>query len=150
MVIACRQEPPHENAMAERSHVAPASKCAPPRLASADKAISEDSALFRDTKANFSTAYARACAKGLLKEKALIDPTGAIHDRLFLLNAPAANVASIYLPEDRASTVLEYPFLTDDGQTHVPPTDELEEAIYCTVHGATPDEEGSSGRCLVD
>ena len=28
--------------------------------------------------------------------------------------------------------------------------DELEEAIYCSVHGATPEEQEESGRCLVD
>jgi hypothetical protein len=46
--------------------------------------------------------------------------------------------------------VLEYPFLTTDGKTQVPTSNELEEAIYCAVVGATPEEQESSGRCLVD
>ncbi len=46
--------------------------------------------------------------------------------------------------------VLEYPFLTADGATHVPSTSEFGEAIFCTVHGASQQEEEASGRCLPD
>jgi len=154
-LIACRQEAAPENALAERADNAaaakPASQCEPPALASTDKAIGEDSAVFRETRANFSAAYASACAKGLLKDTTLIDPKAADQGRLFLLNAPESNVASIYPSEIAANRmVLEYYFLTSDGQTHVPPAEDLEEAIYCSVHGATPEEQETSGRCLPD
>ena len=71
--------------------------------------------------------------------------------KLFLINAPEANVASIYLSDvDGSRMVLEYPFLTTDGKSQVPTAGELEEAIYCAVRGATPEEQEASGRCLVD
>lgn len=154
-LIACSQEAPSEESRAEPTKAAVAApstkQCTPPALASTDKAVDESSAVFRATKANFAAAFASACAKGLLKDKALIDPEAADQARLFLLNAPDSNVASIYLPRERAKgMVLEYYFVTADGQTHVPPADQLEEAIYCSVHGATLEEEESSGRCLVD
>ncbi|HMI40946.1 MAG TPA: hypothetical protein VK485_06930 [Sphingomicrobium sp.] len=161
VLVACRQEsPPERNSAALANTVAvaqPPSQCAPPALAIADgdkafrDAFGESSAALGQTRANFSTAFGRACAKGLLKGKAFIGPKAADQSQLFLLNAPEANVASIYLPEGGANQmVLEYPFLTGDGQTNVPSTDDLEEAIYCSVHGATPEEQESSGRCLVD
>jgi hypothetical protein len=104
-----------------------------------------------ETKAHFADAYKGACAKGLLKDKPLIDPKAADQHKLFLVNAPEANVASIYLSEvDGNKMVLEYPFLTTDGKTQVPSADELKEAIYCSVVGATAEEQESSGRCLVD
>jgi hypothetical protein len=154
-LIACRQEAAAENSLAERADNAatakPVSQCESPALASTDKAVAESSAVFRATAANFAAAFASACAKGLLKDQALIDPEAADQARLFLLNAPESNVASIYLPRDGAKgMVLEYHFVTPDGQSHVPPADELEEAIYCSVRGATPEEQESSGRCLVD
>ena len=96
-------------------------------------------------------AFKRACGKGLLTEKPLIDPKATDQGKLFLINAPEANVASIYLSGvDGSRMVLEYPFLTTDGKTQVPSADELEEAIYCAVVGATPEEQESTGRCLVD
>ena len=154
-LMACSQEAPSEKTRAEPAKAAAAApktqECAPPALASTDKAVAESSSAFRDTKANFATAYASACAKGLLKDAALIDPEAADKTRLFLRNAPESNVASIYLSQDVGNRmVLEYYFVTPDGKTHVPPADEIEEAIYCNVHGATPEEEESSGRCLVD
>jgi hypothetical protein len=159
-LIACRQEaPPEKNSAAIANTAAaadPASDCAPPALAIAEgdqsfrAVFGESSATLRQTRANFSTAFGRACAKGLLKGKALIDPKAADQSRLFLLNAPDANVVSIYLPEGTKRMVLEFPFLTHDGQTNVPTADDLEEAIYCRVKGATPEEQESSGRCLPD
>jgi hypothetical protein len=155
-LVACRQEAPSEKNSAAITNVAsvaqPASQCAPPALAIAegDQSFDDAPAVLRETQVNFSAAFASACAKGLLKEEALIDPEAADQGRLFLLNAPDANVASIYLPEGTKRMVLEYPFLTGDGQTNVPSAVDLEESIYCSVHGATPEEEESSGRCLVD
>ena len=126
-----------------------ADHCFSPTLAITDNAQLQ-SALMDETKANFATAFKNACEKGLL-EKPLIDPKAADQDKLLLVNAPEANVASIYLSDvDGSRMVLEYPFLTTDGKTQVPSAGELEEAIYCAVIGATPEEQESSGRCLVD
>jgi len=125
--------------------------CPPlPTLVMADNAQLE-SKLLDETKAHFRAAYETACAGGYLKERPLIDPKAADQHKLFLINAPEANVASIYLSEvDGNKMVLEYPFLTTDGKSQVPSTDELAEAITCNVVGATPEEQESSGRCLVD
>ena len=127
-----------------------AEECALPSLAMADS-TQLDSSLMDETRANFAAAYKGACDMALLTGKPLIDPKAADQDKLFLINAPEANVASIYLSEvDGRRMVLEYPFLTTDGKTQVPSAAELEEAIYCAVRGATPQEQEATGRCLVD
>jgi len=140
-----------DNAVAEANIVEPAAnRCAPPQLmlANGAKLASEP---MEETQAHFADAYVAACAKGLLKDKPLIDPNAAEQGKLFLVNAPEANVASIYLSEvDGNKMVLEYPFLASNGKTQVPSAAELEEAIYCAVRGATAEEQESSGRCLVD
>jgi hypothetical protein len=101
---------------------------------------------------NFDTAYRHACLKGLMRDHPLIEPGSVSPGRLFLKNAPEANIASIYRDsgenERPGRMVLEYPFVTTDGQVHVPGADELEEAIFCAVHGATSEED--EGRCLPD
>jgi hypothetical protein len=128
------------------AHAATA-RCAPISLAvsggpkSFTTAFAPKSKAFNATSANFARAYAKACAGGLLK-------SGKLPDRLVLHNAPEANVASIYSNNGR--TVLEYYFITPDGRRHVPDVAELHEAIYCSVRGATPQEEEESGRCLPD
>jgi hypothetical protein len=160
-LVACAKEAVPENTMAESTNATasaqPAKVCAPPSLAVADgdqpfrAAFGDRSAALGETEANFSAAFARACSKGLLKDKSLIDPKAADQDRLFLINAPEANVASIYLAGNAANRMtLEFYFLTNDGRTNVPSVGELEEAIYCAAHGATPEEQESSGRCLPD
>jgi len=118
-------------------------RCAPVDLAVAPKSMPTafSAALVRRTSANFARAYARACAEGLIKGRPL-------PRRVFLLNAPAANVASIYRSGNR--TVLEYWFVTDDGKAHMPSVDDLHEAIYCAVRGASEAEQEESGRCLPD
>ena len=123
---------------------------APAQCPRVDLALAEKQmlALFRgkplrETSVSFSKAYAKACSEGLLKARRLV-PSG----RLFLVNAPDANVASIYARKNQ--TVLEYPFIEHDGRTHVPTIGELHEAIYCVVHGATAKEQEESGRCLPD
>jgi hypothetical protein len=95
---------------------------------------------------NFEAAYRRACRVNYLT-KPLID--AAVRDkRLFLSNAPNANVASIYLSAGRM--ILEYPFVTEGGKTEVPSMQQMLEAIYCAAHGATAKEQEESGRCLPD
>jgi len=115
--------------------------CAPVNLALADLPATFRGKPFRETSANFSKAYAQACAQGLMKAK----PLAA---RLSLINAPDANVASIYTIKSR--TLLEYPFVSHDGRTHVPGVAELHEAIFCAVRGASAKEQEESGRCLPD
>jgi hypothetical protein len=144
--------PPEGNSIATANALEPAAakKCAPPSLAMADT-TQLDSSLMDETRANFAAAYKGACDKALLADKPLIDPKAADQGKLFMINAPEANVASIYFSEvDGKRMVLEYPFLTTDGKTQVPSAAELEEAIYCAVQGATPQEQEASGRCLVD
>ena len=151
-VAGCRQQaaPADENVSAVNASEQAAGQCTPPALAMADNAQLE-SKLLGETQANLAKAYKRACDKGLLKDKAVIDAKATDQHKLFLINAPEANVASIYLSDvDGNRMVLEYPFLTTDGKTQVPSADELGEAIYCAVVGATPEEQESSGRCLVD
>lgn len=109
---------------------------------------SAKSPAFAQTSANFAKAYAKACAEGLLKARPLIPVNGAGAGKLFLLNAPEANVASIYAGNGRM--LLEYPFVADFGKANVPSADDLHEAIYCSVHGASEKEQEESGRCLPD
>jgi hypothetical protein len=126
--------------------LAAAPSCTPPALSldQGDAAFTHQFAFgspkLEQVKSNFAKAYEHACAKGLLKSNL---PT------IVLLNAPNANVASIY-SDDRKRRVLEYPFVTEDGQAHIPPVEELEETIYCAVHGASAKEQEESGRCLPD
>jgi hypothetical protein len=157
LLAACNQDAQSEgNSDSVADVVAveqPGNQCTPPTLAMENGAqpFGQGSALLGEFTANFAAAYERACAKGLFKEKPLIDPKAADQKQLFLVNAPEANIASIYLSKiDANRMVLEYPFLTGDGRTQVPSADELEEAIYCQVHGATAEEQEASGRCLVD
>ena len=150
-LVACRQEAaPEGNRDTTSNLIESRTACTAPVLAMADNAQLE-SKLLGETKANFTKAYKDSCDKGLLKDKPLLDSKAADPGKLFLINAPEANVASIYLSEvDGNRMVLEYPFLTLDGKSQVPSSDELEEAIYCAVHGATQDEQEKTGRCLVD
>ena len=103
---------------------------------------------------NFDTAYRQACSKGVLRDRTLVKAGSVPGGRLFLKNAPDANVASIYNEggegERPGRMVLEYPFVTDDGVVHIPTAWELEEAIFCSVHGATAVEQEEEGRCLPD
>jgi hypothetical protein len=101
---------------------------------------------FRKTSANFAKAYAEACAEGLLRTP-LIGAKARDRRNLFLLNAPNANVASIYKSGGRM--LLEYAFLSG-GKANVPGVEELHEAIFCAVRGASAKEQEESGRCLPD
>jgi len=153
-IVACGQGgQPDSNSLSTVNAVeqASAGNCAPPALAMAGEAQSLKSDQMKEAQANFATAFKSACGKGLLTGKPLVDPKATDQGKLFLVNAPEANVPSIYLSDvDGSRMVLEYPFLTIDGKSQVPSSDELEEAIYCAVVGATPEEQESTGRCLVD
>jgi len=103
--------------------------------------------LVQRTSTNFAIAYSNACKEHLLR-KPLIDPRAKNKAHLFLFNAPNANVASIY--EISGRMLLEYSFVSEDGQTQVPSLEELHEAIYCAAHGVSKKEREESGRCLPD
>jgi len=151
-LAACdREVAPKDNAATTTNVAVTASdQCTPPELALAGGSELASQAM-EEVKAHFADAYEGACDKGLLKHNPLVDPKAADQSKLFLVNAPEANAASIYLSEvDGNKMVLEYPFLTTDGKTQVPSTEELAEAIYCAVHGASQEEQEGSGRCLVD
>ena len=141
---------------------AAASACAPaPRLVpgegfgDAPGAFTAGSTAFRQLEANFAAAYRASCTPALLQRHQLVVTGAAEPDRLRVKNAPDANVASIYLdgeegaPASRRHMVLEYHFVSG-GETQVPTTSELREAIFCEVQGATQQEEEASGRCLPD
>lgn len=153
-LAACNQGAELEsNSDSEAVTSAPAATtgCKAPTLAMAGEAQSLKSEQLKEAQANFDAAYSMSCAKKLFGGKPLIDSKASDQEKIFLINAPEANVASIYLSEvDGSQMVLEYPFLTTDGKSQVPTADELEEAIYCAVRGATPEEQEASGRCLVD
>ena len=131
----------------------------PPALVVSDelgkhKAFGAGGTHFLEIQASFDTAYRHACHKGLMRETPLVAADSKRAGTLVLKNAPEANVASIYQEggegEPPGDTVLEYYFVTPDGVFHVPTAEDLEEAIYCSVHGATAQEEEESGRCLPD
>ena len=93
------------------------------------KAYAPASLAMRKTSANFAQAYTKACAEGLLKAKPLT-PSG----RLVLVNAPDANMGSIYAMGGR--TMFEFWFVTHDDRAHVPSAGQIHEAIYCATVGA--------------
>jgi hypothetical protein len=113
---------------------------------------SRNSAEFRATVANLETAYRRACDSGLLQGGRLFRDVFR-RDRIIVVNAPDANIASIYptgVQRTGTSLQLEYPFMASDGSVNVPSADDLHEAIYCYVRGATQREQEEEGRCLPD
>ncbi len=106
----------------------------------------------RATRAEFAIAYARACREGLLRRGRLLHTERAY---IHLINSPDANVASIHpisVGGNRGlnGTGLEYPFVSQEGTLNVPNANELHEAIYCRVVGATQREQEEEGRCLPD
>lgn len=139
----------------------PPARCAPaPTLAQSDDfadprdEFGEDSQPFMRLVANFGAAYVKACEEGIMKGQRLVPPGTPHPDTLFLVNAPDSNIASIYRESEEQAQpgdmALEYYFLTSDGKRHVPSVNDLHEAIYCAVVGATQQEEEASGRCLPD
>jgi hypothetical protein len=107
---------------------------------------------FAKLEANFKAAYSQACGEKLLAGEPLV-PAGVPHPgKLFAANAPDSNVAAIYRGGDdgRGDMMLEYHFLGTDGSRSMPSVDDLHEAIFCAVHGASAQEQDDSGRCLAD
>jgi len=114
----------------------------------------DDSKPFAELRKNFAAAYARACSSGVLRGHKLIERGVPHPGTIYVINAPDSNVASFYRQAKDAANpddmVLEYHFLTSVGEVQVPSVDDLGEAIYCAVHGASEKEEEESGRCLAD
>ena len=144
-------------APAQRRPARPA--CAPmPRLVIGERfpdpgrVFGPDSPGMRATRAEFEIAHARACRDGLLRRGRLLNGSNNV---LHLLNSPDANVASIFPISVGGNhglngTGLEYPFVSHEGTLNVPNAEELHEAIYCRVVGATQREQEEEGRCLPD
>lgn len=123
--------------------------CDPPKLdfSAAPNLGPKDQARYA---ANFRAAFDKACAGKLLADGPLIDEGSTDKSTLFVLNAPEANVTSIYLgttagPPPRM--LIETPF---GDPPQIPSVDDLHELIYCMRIGATEEEEETSGRCLPD
>jgi hypothetical protein len=97
---------------------------------------------------NWTVAVDRACAEKLAGDKPLNHPD-VLGPMLLLFLAPEANIISIYSNDRRKPErmVMEGPFGTP---SQAPSAEDLYEAIYCSVKGATPEEEEQSGRCLPD
>ena len=132
--------------------VPPNAACAPPPVVGTGALGRHEQAADQILK-NFNTAYRQACFKGVMHDQPLISPGSVPAGRLFLKNAPDANDASIYNEGEEGAPgrmVLEYPFIADDGAVSVPSADDLEEAIFCAVQGATAAEQEKEGRCLPD
>lgn len=98
---------------------------------------------------NFRVAFYKACGEKLFADGPLIDAESANKSTLFVLNAPEANITSIYFSPSAAppAMLIEAPF-GDPPQS--PSVEDLHEAIYCATKGATPEEEERDGRCLPD
>ena len=98
---------------------------------------------------NFRVAFYKACGEKLFADGPLIDPDSNAKDTLVVLNAPEANVTSIYLSSSAVphAMLIESPF---GDPPQIPSVEDLHEAIYCAMVGATPEEEERDGRCLPD
>jgi len=106
-----------------------------------------------EAEANIREGFRRACAEGLRYEEIVITDPERPPYLLHLHNSPEGNVAT--LAEDLLTSgerwlVLEYPFVASDGSVNVPSPEEIHEAIYCAIRGATEQEQQESGRCLPD
>ena len=116
--------------------------------------FADGSALRKRAEANVAAAFRSACAKGLLAGATIPKLEGVSTRQLFLENWPDANVASIEADQLTGGTgwrlMLGYPFVASDGSVNVPSAEEIEEAIYCAVGGATEQEQAETGRCLPD
>jgi hypothetical protein len=129
-------------------------RCAPPTvmLSGNDKSFTvrfwAGTPRRRTMEDNVRAAFKSACKKQLLTGSTIPKLGGVSSRRLYLLNAPDANGASIYARSGRL--MLEYPFVAADRSMNVPSAVEIEEAIFCAVHGASAKEQEESGRCLPD
>lgn len=123
-------------------------RCDMPKLdfRAADTLREKDRARFTE---NFRIALDKACSEGLLEGDPLIDERAHVKDTIFVMNAPEANVTSLYFGSSAAppAMLLESPF---GDPPQIPSVEDLHEAIYCWTKGATEEEQETSGRCLPD
>lgn len=127
---------------------APLQKCDLPKLDFTEAANLDAKARARFTD-NFRVAFDKACAEGLMGGDQLVDQDATAKDTIFVLDAPEANVTSVYFnPRGPSPRMLvESPF---GDPPQVPSVEDLHEAIYCWTKGATEEEQETSGRCLPD
>src|SRR5215210_6424399 len=93
----------------------------------------------RNVEGNIRAAFKSACKHGLLKGSTIAKLHGVSLRRLYVSNAPNANVASLY--DRNGKLVLEYPFVAADRTMYVPSAKDIQEAIFCAVHGASAKEQ---------
>ena len=126
----------------------PQQRCDMPKLdfRAAENLSGTDRARFTD---NFRVALDKACTEGLLEGDPIVDQRAQVKDTIFVLNAPEANVTSLYFGRSAAppAMLLESPF---GDSPQVPSVEDLHEAIYCWTKGATEEEQETTGRCLPD
>lgn len=125
----------------------PKVECTMPKLdLRAAKLDDRRAAAFTD---NFKIAFDKACTEGLLAKEPLVDARSADPSTLLVMDAPEANVVSLYFNVESTPpmTFLEAPF---GRGPDVPSADDIHEAFYCKLHGATEEEIEKSGRCLPD
>lgn len=122
--------------------------CAMPKLdfRSAETLKEKDRLRFTD---NFRIALDKACTEGLLEGEPIVDKRAVVKNTIFVMNAPEANVTSLYFGPSASppAMLLESPF---GDPPQVPSVEDLHEAIYCWAKGATEEEQETSGRCLPD
>ena len=127
---------------------APGQKCDVPKLDFTEAANLDAKARARFTD-NFRVAFDKACVEGLMGGDPLVDQDATVKDTIFVLDAPEANITSVYFnpraPGPRM--LIESPF---GDPPQVPSVEDMHEAIYCWKKGATPEEEETTGRCLPD
>jgi hypothetical protein len=125
-----------------------AQSCAMPKLdfRAAGNLTANDRSKFTG---NFRVALDKACAEGLLEGDPIVDERAHVRDTIFVMNAPEANVTSLYFGPSAAppAMLLESPF---GDPPQIPSVEDLHEAIYCWTRGATEQEQETSGRCLPD
>ena len=126
----------------------PPQRCEMPKLdfSAAEILSQKERAQFTD---NFRTALDKACREGLLEGEPIVDERAYVKNTIFVMNAPEANVTSLYFGPSAAppAMLLESPV---GEPPQVPSVEELHEAIYCWTKGATEEEQETSGRCLPD
>ena len=121
--------------------------CTFPRLdfSTVERLSADERAAFT---ANFRAAFDRACAEGLFAKRPLVDPRSYDRSLLYVMDAPADDTLLIYFGPSAAPPAMmaSIPFGSPVRQ---PTVDELHEAIYCEVRGATRDEQVRQLRCEI-
>jgi hypothetical protein len=139
-----RAAPP---AQAGAKPAAAADNCTFPRLdfSTVERLSADERAAFT---ANLRAAFDRACREGLFAERPLVDPRSYDRSLLYVMDAPANDTLLIYFGPSAAPPAMmaSVPFGSPVRQ---PTVDELHEAIYCEVRGATRDEQVRDLRCEI-